>query len=61
MANVFVRSPYYVSNFDGSGDAAYGILTITIGGQVRYTLRKNYSSINSRNPLTLIVPDIADE
>ena len=46
MANVFVRSPYYVSNFDGSGDAAYGILTITIGGQVRYTLRKNYSSIN---------------
>jgi hypothetical protein len=43
MANVLVRSPYYVSGSASSG-SAYAQLTITIGGTLRYTLKKDLNS-----------------
>jgi hypothetical protein len=43
MANIFVRSPFYVSKKDNGGTAAYGILTIQVDGTTVYTLRKNIS------------------
>ena len=43
MANIFVRSPFYVSKKDLGGTAAYGILTIQVDGTTVYTLRKNIS------------------
>ena len=44
MANVFVRSPFYVSVKDLGGTASYAILTITIDGSTVYTLRKDIVS-----------------
>lgn len=39
MANIGVRSPYFVSDSDTS--VAYGTLALTIGGTLRYTITKD--------------------
>ena len=44
MANVLVRSPFYVSKKDLGGTASYGILTISVDGVSVYTLRKDVVS-----------------
>lgn len=41
MAIAFVRSPFYVYEKYSAGGAAYGIMTITVDGNVEYTLRKD--------------------
>lgn len=41
MANVFLRSPYYITSQNSGSSQGWGIITITVTGVVRYTIKKS--------------------
>lgn len=44
MSNIRLRSPYRISRTDTTNTASYAELEITVGGTLRYTLRKDVDS-----------------
>ena len=56
MANVLVRSPYYITANVSS--AQYYILTITIGGQVVYTIKKTLSAAQIGTPVIYEISEL---
>jgi hypothetical protein len=56
MANVLVRSPYYITANVSS--AQYYILTITIGGQVVYTIKKTLSNAQIGTPVIYEISEL---
>lgn len=54
MANIGVRSPYFIS--DSDTDVAYGTLALTIGGTLRYTITKDV--IPGTNTVTIDISQL---